>query len=72
MRFGFRGPSHLVSTGCTSSSDALGYAFRQIRYGDATTILAGGADAPIALQPVAGQVQDRSRAKAKILTRRLV
>ena len=47
MRFGFRGPSHLLSTGCTSSSDALGYAFRQIRYGDSEVILAGGADAPI-------------------------
>ena len=28
MRFGFRGLSHIVSTGCTSSTDALGYAFR--------------------------------------------
>ena len=26
MRFGFRGLSHVVSTGCTSSTDALGYA----------------------------------------------
>jgi len=54
MRFGFRGASHLISTGCTSSNDALGYAFRQIRYGAAETILAGGADAPIARLIVRG------------------
>ncbi len=54
MRFGFRGASHVISTGCTSSSDALGYAFRQIRHGQATMILAGGADAPISYLIVRG------------------
>lgn len=48
MRFGFRGPSHVISTGCTSSTDAIGYAFRAIRYGDEECVLAGGSDAPIA------------------------
>ncbi len=48
MRFGFRGFSHLVSTGCTSSTDALGYAFRNIRAGVIDTLLAGGVDAPLA------------------------
>jgi 3-oxoacyl-[acyl-carrier-protein] synthase II len=48
MRFGFRGPSHVITTGCTSSTDALGYALRAIRYGQAGMLLAGGADAPIA------------------------
>ncbi len=33
MRFGLRGYSHLISTGCTSSTDAIGYAFRNIRMG---------------------------------------
>ncbi len=47
MYFGFRGFSHLISTGCTSSTDALGYAFRNIRAGVVDTVLAGGADAPI-------------------------
>jgi 3-oxoacyl-[acyl-carrier-protein] synthase II len=47
MRFGLRGPSHVVSTGCTSSTDALGYAFRTIRYGLGHTILSGGVDAPV-------------------------
>ncbi len=48
MRFGFRGLSHVVTTGCTSSTDAIGYAFRQIRIGVMDTMLAGGVDAPIA------------------------
>ena len=48
MRFGFRGMSHIVSTGCTSSTDALGYAFRHIQTGVLDTVVAGGVDAPIA------------------------
>jgi len=48
MRFGFRGLSHVVTTGCTSSTDAMGYAVRNIQAGVLPTILVGGADAPIA------------------------
>ena len=48
MRFGFRGPSHVVTTGCTSSTDALGYALMQIRGGRAPLLVVGGADAPLA------------------------
>ena len=48
MRFGFRGLSHIVSTGCTSSTDAIGYAFRNIQSGVLDTMVAGGVDAPIA------------------------
>ncbi len=48
MRFGFRGFSHVISTGCTSSTDAVGSAFRTIRAGVLDTIVAGGVDAPIA------------------------
>jgi 3-oxoacyl-[acyl-carrier-protein] synthase II len=47
MRFGFRGLSHIVSTGCTSSTDALGYAYRNIQAGVLDTVVAGGVDAPI-------------------------
>jgi 3-oxoacyl-[acyl-carrier-protein] synthase II len=45
--FGFRGPSHVISTGCTSSTDALGYAFNLIRFGLADRLVTGGADATI-------------------------
>lgn len=48
MRFGFRGLSHVISTGCTSSTDALGYACRNIQSGVLDMIVAGGVDAPIA------------------------
>lgn len=48
MRFGFRGMSHVVSTGCTSSTDAIGYAYQQIQWGKLPWMLAGGVDAPIA------------------------
>ncbi|HTK94405.1 MAG TPA: beta-ketoacyl-[acyl-carrier-protein] synthase family protein [Terriglobales bacterium] len=49
MRFGFRGPSHVVTTGCTSSTDAMGHAFREIKHGHLAMSLAGGVDAPLAL-----------------------
>lgn len=49
VRFGLRGPSNVVTTGCTSSTDALAYAMRQIQSGRLDVALSGGADAPIAL-----------------------
>jgi len=48
MHFGFRGFSHLISTGCTSSTDAIGYAAQNIRCGTADAVVCGGADAPLA------------------------
>jgi 3-oxoacyl-[acyl-carrier-protein] synthase II len=48
MRFGFRGLSHIISTGCTSSTDALGYALRHLERGELDYAIAGGVDAPIA------------------------
>jgi 3-oxoacyl-[acyl-carrier-protein] synthase II len=40
-----RGVSHVISTGCTSSTDAIGYAASMLRSGDADVVLSGGADA---------------------------
>ena len=54
IRFGLRGPSHVITTGCTSSTDALGYSLRQIQSGRLDMVLSGGADAPIALGIVKG------------------
>ncbi|HKT25727.1 MAG TPA: beta-ketoacyl-[acyl-carrier-protein] synthase family protein [Terriglobales bacterium] len=48
MRFGFRGFSHVFTTGCTSSTDALGYALRQIQFGTLPLLLTGGVDVPLA------------------------
>jgi len=54
IRFGLRGPSQVITTGCTSSTDAIGYSMRTIQSGRADLILTGGADAPIALGIVKG------------------
>jgi 3-oxoacyl-[acyl-carrier-protein] synthase II len=47
MTFSLRGPSHVISTGCTSSTDALGHAMSLVRYGRADRVLVGGSDSPI-------------------------
>jgi 3-oxoacyl-[acyl-carrier-protein] synthase II len=48
MAFGLRGLSHIVSTGCTSSTDAIAYAAQHIALGRQEVMLTGGVDAPIA------------------------
>ena len=48
MAFGLRGLSHIVSTGCTSSTDALAYAAQHIALGRQEVMISGGVDAPIA------------------------
>jgi 3-oxoacyl-[acyl-carrier-protein] synthase II len=54
MAFGLRGLSHIVSTGCTSSTDAIAYAAQHIALGRQEAMLAGGSDAPIAPGILAG------------------
>lgn len=54
MAFGLRGLSHIVSTGCTSSTDALAYAAQHIALGRQDVMLSGGVDAPIAPGILAG------------------
>ncbi len=48
MRFGFRGMSQVVTSGCTSSTDAMAYATRQIQLGTLPMMLVGGVDSPLA------------------------
>jgi 3-oxoacyl-[acyl-carrier-protein] synthase II len=54
MAFGLRGLSHVISTGCTSSTDAIAYAAEHIALGRQNMMLAGGTDAPIAAGILAG------------------
>lgn len=54
MAFGFRGLSHVVSTGCTSSTDAIFYAAQHIALGRQDVMIAGGVDAPLAPGILAG------------------
>ena len=48
MVFGLHGLSHIVSTGCTSSTDAIAYAAQHIALGKQDIMLTGGVDAPLA------------------------
>jgi len=54
MAFGLRGLSHVVSTGCTSSTDAIAYAAQHIALGRQEVMIAGGVDAPLAPGILAG------------------
>ncbi|NLU74335.1 beta-ketoacyl-[acyl-carrier-protein] synthase family protein [Streptomyces sp. HNM0575] len=44
---GAEGPATVVSTGCTSGLDAVGYATELVREGSADVMVAGASDAPI-------------------------
>jgi 3-oxoacyl-[acyl-carrier-protein] synthase II len=47
MAYDLHGFSHLISTGCTSSTDAIGYAYRNLKLGVCDYVVTGGADAAI-------------------------
>ncbi len=47
MVFNLHGLSHVISTGCTSSTDAIFYAAQHIALGRQDAMLAGGVDCPI-------------------------
>ncbi|MGY1601841.1 beta-ketoacyl-[acyl-carrier-protein] synthase family protein [Geodermatophilus sp. SYSU D00815] len=47
VRFGAHGPATVVSTGCTSGIDAVGYGTQLIEDGDADIVISGASDAPI-------------------------
>src|SRR5262249_26477731 len=57
IHFGFRGPSHVISTGCTSSTDAIGYAASMIRSGMLKYVVTGGAEACITPAIISAFVQ---------------
>jgi len=60
MRFGFRGYSHVVTAGCTSSTDALGYAFQHIQAGVQPMFVVGGVDCPVTEGIVKGYTMIRA------------
>lgn len=47
MVFNLHGLSHIISTGCTSSTDAIFYAAQHIALGRQDMMLSGGVDSPI-------------------------
>lgn len=52
--YGIHGPSNTVATACASGNDAIGHAFRSIRYGELDAVLTGGSEAIITNVSVAG------------------
>jgi minimal PKS ketosynthase (KS/KS alpha) len=59
-KFGAHGPAFVVSTGCTSGIDAVGYAHQLIVDGEADIMIAGASDAP--LSPISIACFDAIRA----------
>lgn len=52
INYGFRGPNLAVVSACTTSTHAIGLAYRTLQYGDADVMVAGGAEmatTPLAL-----------------------
>lgn len=56
IHFGIHGKSLSVSTACASGTNAVGEAFRAIKYGEADAVLTGGTEASMAPCGVAGFV----------------
>ena len=42
--YGIHGPSTTITTACAAGNDAVGHAFRSIRYGELDAVLTGGAE----------------------------
>jgi len=54
IKYGFKGPNFCVTSACASGTHSIGEALRVIQYGDADVMLAGGAEASIAMLGVQG------------------
>ena len=54
LELGTKGPLSATVTACAAGSDAIGYAARIIRHGDAEVMFAGGSEAPVSPVGVAG------------------
>ena len=54
IKYGFRGPNFATVSACASSTNAIAEAFNYIRLGKANVIVAGGAEAAVAIVGVGG------------------
>ena len=54
IRYGAKGPNYCTVSACASSAHAVGNAFRSIKYGEADVMLAGGTEASVTGQTIAG------------------
>ena len=51
---GFKGPNYAVTSACATANHAIGDSYRQIQYGSADVMIAGGSEATVAKLAVAG------------------
>jgi len=54
IRYGAKGPNYCTVSACASSAHALGNAFRSIKWDEADLMIAGGTEATVSAQTVAG------------------
>jgi 3-oxoacyl-[acyl-carrier-protein] synthase II len=54
IRWGLKGPNYCTVSACASSAHAVGNAFRSIKYGEADVMIAGGTEATVSPQTIAG------------------
>jgi 3-oxoacyl-[acyl-carrier-protein] synthase II len=54
IRWGLKGPNYCTVSACASSAHAIGNAFRSIKYGEADLMIAGGTEATVSPQTIAG------------------
>ncbi len=54
IRYGFKGPNFCVTSACASATHSIGEAMRIIQYGDADVMIAGGAEASVAMLGIGG------------------
>lgn len=47
LKFGAHGPAVVISTGCTSGIDSIGYAHQLVQDGEADVVITGAAESPI-------------------------
>lgn len=54
IRWGLKGPNYCTVSACASSAHAVGNAFRAIKHGEADLMVAGGTEATVSPQTIAG------------------
>jgi len=54
IKYGFKGPNFSVTSACASGSHSIGESMRMIQYGDADVMIAGGAEASVAMLGIGG------------------
>ncbi len=54
IKFGFKGPNFCVTSACASGTHSIGEAMRIIQHGDADVMIAGGAEASLAMLGIGG------------------